>query len=210
MGILGNYLLYFNLIDTLVLWLLLVCMTSSYNLRSNLITGRYSLLSVILKLAWADIYLLCFRSYNLINLILRISLIYLINCFLYQAILVNQAKVSFQIFTFDLLVDFATIMLRKILLIMELYLTLFTFVTLTIHVASLMVYSVTIGDEFLGADPTCVWFLACVSPYMVYPAGLVLEYLAAFRIGTLVHFPSTNVRLLRELLYILISSSRPS
>jgi hypothetical protein len=70
--------------------------------------------------------------------------------------------------------------------------------------ASFMVYSVAIGNKFLGAYPTCVWFFTCMSPHMVYPAGLVLEYLAAFRVRTLVHFPSSNVWLLRELLQILV------
>jgi len=62
-----------------------------------------------------------------------------------------------------------------------------------------MVNTVSVGYESLWTNSAGIWFLSCVSSYMVHPTRLVFEDLPAILVRTLVHFPATSIAYLLAL-----------
>ena len=68
-----------------------------------------------------------------------------------------------------------------------------------------MVNSISICDELFRTNSTSIWFLSGVSPYMIYPAGLVLKDFSAILIWALVNFPTAWIANLFSLIMLINS-----
>ena len=59
--------------------------------------------------------------------------------------------------------------------------------------ASFVVNSITISDEFFGANSACIWFFPSVSSNMIHPTCLVFKDLSTVLIRALMNFSASSI-----------------